>query len=132
MGSLQECAGAGSLFELKPAQSQLTWWLRGPAIEVLKVLKDQNIASGRLGSQIWDDQTGVACRWRRYVCEDRFTAIRWAISTAQERDMVIIAGKGSEDFQEVASQLPDGNWAMLRVTLLDSHTAPIASPFCLP
>ncbi len=47
-------------------------------------------------------------------------AIRWAISTAQEKDMVIIAGKGSRDFQEVASQLPDGNWAMLRVGVLDN------------
>ncbi|KAK9868996.1 hypothetical protein WJX84_006576 [Apatococcus fuscideae] len=79
-----------------------------------------DIDGGFLQDQGWVDETEREFvwywgeRWRRYVCEDRFTAIRWAISTAQERDMVIIAGKGSEDFQEVASQLPDGNWAMLR------------------
>lgn len=41
------------------------------------------------------------CRYRRWVMEDRYTAIRWAIGTAQKRDMVIIAGKGAEDFMEV-------------------------------
>eukprot|EP00208_Stichococcus_sp_RCC1054_P003770 CAMPEP_0206139342 /NCGR_PEP_ID=MMETSP1473-20131121/5544_1 /ASSEMBLY_ACC=CAM_ASM_001109 /TAXON_ID=1461547 /ORGANISM="Stichococcus sp, Strain RCC1054" /LENGTH=890 /DNA_ID=CAMNT_0053533095 /DNA_START=451 /DNA_END=3123 /DNA_ORIENTATION=- len=38
--------------------------------------------------------------WRRFVIHDRFNAIRVAIATAQERDVVIIAGKGNEDFQE--------------------------------
>ncbi|KAK9826288.1 hypothetical protein WJX74_005823 [Apatococcus lobatus] len=79
-----------------------------------------DIDGGFLQDQGWVDETEREFvwywgeRWRRYVCEDRFTAIRWAISTAQEKDMVIIAGKGSDDFQEIASQLPDGNWAMLR------------------
>ena len=39
-------------------------------------------------------------RFRRYVMEDRWTAIRWAIGTAQKNDCVVIAGKGAEDFQE--------------------------------
>ena len=32
--------------------------------------------------------------------EDRFTAIRWAIGTAQKKDIVVIAGKGHHDYQE--------------------------------
>lgn len=42
----------------------------------------------------------AAFRFRRYVMEDRWTAIRWAIGTAQKNDIVVIAGKGAEDFQE--------------------------------
>lgn len=38
--------------------------------------------------------------WRRFIMEDRFSAIRVAIGTAQDKDAVIIAGKGAEDFQE--------------------------------
>ena len=41
-----------------------------------------------------------SCRFRRYVMEDRFTAIRWAIGTAQKKDIVVIAGKGHHDYQE--------------------------------
>ncbi|GMH43410.1 hypothetical protein BSKO_11332 [Bryopsis sp. KO-2023] len=37
---------------------------------------------------------------RRYVVEDRSLAIRSAIGTAQEGDVVVIAGRGDEDFQE--------------------------------
>ncbi|CAG9460957.1 unnamed protein product [Pedinophyceae sp. YPF-701] len=37
---------------------------------------------------------------KRYVIEDRFTAIRAAIGTAQPRDVVVIAGKGHEDYIE--------------------------------
>ena len=39
-------------------------------------------------------------RFRRYVVEDRWTAIRWAIGTAQKKDIVVVAGKGAEDYQE--------------------------------
>ncbi|KAK9805281.1 hypothetical protein WJX72_010844 [[Myrmecia] bisecta] len=39
-------------------------------------------------------------RFRRYVIEDRWTAIRAAIGTALPRDVVVIAGKGHEDYQE--------------------------------
>ena len=40
------------------------------------------------------------CQVRRYVMEDRFCAIRAAIGTAQARDVVVIAGKGNQDYQE--------------------------------
>ncbi len=41
-----------------------------------------------------------ARRHKRYVMEDRWMAIRWAVGTARENDCVVIAGKGAEDFQE--------------------------------
>ncbi|KAK3284369.1 hypothetical protein CYMTET_7977 [Cymbomonas tetramitiformis] len=37
---------------------------------------------------------------RRYVCEERFFAIRCAIAMADEGDAVVIAGKGHEDYVE--------------------------------
>ena len=43
-----------------------------------------------------------ACRYRRYVCEDRWTAIRWAIGSAQADDCVVIAGRGHKDSVEWA------------------------------
>ena len=54
------------------------------------------------------------CRFRRYVCEDRYTAIRWAIAAAQKGDVVVIAGKGEKDWTEVS----DGADGHLRVCLL--------------
>lgn len=43
-----------------------------------------------------------AChRYQRYVMEDRWTAIRYAIGTAGAEDIVVIAGKGAEDYQEI-------------------------------
>lgn len=41
----------------------------------------------------------------RYVMEDRFSAIRAAIGTAQIGDVVVIAGRGAEDLIEHS----DGN-----------------------
>ncbi|CAL8464844.1 g4379 [Coccomyxa elongata] len=38
--------------------------------------------------------------YRRYVVEDRWTAIRWAIGSAQADDCVVIAGRGHKDFVE--------------------------------
>ena len=34
--------------------------------------------------------------------EDRWSAIRWAIGSAQPGDCVVLAGKGDADFQEYA------------------------------
>lgn len=39
--------------------------------------------------------------------EDRSLAIRTAIGTAQEGDIVIIAGRGNEDFQQFADESGD-------------------------
>lgn len=54
----------------------------------------------------------LGAQWRRFVIHDRFNAIRVAIATAQERDVVIIAGKGNEDFQEYH----DENGQIVRVS----------------
>lgn len=54
------------------------------------------------------------CRFRRYVCEDRYTAIRWAIAAAQKGDVVVIAGKGDKDWTEVSNGADD----YVRVCLL--------------
>ena len=58
---------------------------------------------------------------RRYVMEDRFCAIRAAIGTAQARDVVVIAGKGNQDYQEYG----DGEGGVIKVvpTLHDGHRA---------
>ena len=59
---------------------------------------------------------------RRYVMEDRFCAIRAAIGTAQARDVVVIAGKGCQDFQEYGD-LKGGIirvWLRVNPALVDS------------
>ena len=48
------------------------------------------------------------------MCEDRYTAIRWAIAAAQKGDVVVIAGKGDKDWTEVS----DGADGYIRVCLL--------------
>jgi UDP-N-acetylmuramoyl-L-alanyl-D-glutamate--2,6-diaminopimelate ligase len=40
--------------------------------------------------------------------EDRYSAIRAAIGTAQAGDVVYLAGKGDEDFQEYADDVATG------------------------
>ena len=45
---------------------------------------------------------GMAAAPAPQVIEDRRAAIAWAIQQAQPNDVVLIAGKGHEDYQEVA------------------------------
>jgi UDP-N-acetylmuramoyl-L-alanyl-D-glutamate--2,6-diaminopimelate ligase len=47
-----------------------------------------------------DDLLDMQGEVGRHVIEDRFSAIRAAISIGQPNDVVVIAGKGSEDFHE--------------------------------
>lgn len=56
-------------------------------------------------------ELSLPLRYRKYVVEDRYTAIRWAIATAQQRDIVVVAGKGDQDWTEVS----DGVGGYLRV-----------------
>lgn len=56
--------------------------------------------------------------------EDRFCAIRAAIGTAQARDVVIIAGKGAQDFQEY----DDGKGGIIRVCLYGLGLLPKSKP----
>ncbi len=49
-----------------------------------------------------DIETGILKTDGRYVMvEDRKEAIRYAIENAGEKDMIILAGKGHEDYQEI-------------------------------
>jgi UDP-N-acetylmuramoyl-L-alanyl-D-glutamate--2,6-diaminopimelate ligase len=53
------------------------------------------------GQQIIDDiLAGIRCQDRVYVERDRSLAVRRAIEAAQAGDMVLIAGKGHETYQE--------------------------------
>ena len=45
----------------------------------------------------------AAARWR--VCRDRATAIRESVDAAHEGDVVVVAGKGHEDYQVVGAQV---------------------------
>ena len=44
------------------------------------------------------DSLMMLCRYRRYVIEDRWEAIRWAIGSAQTDDCVVIVGRGHKDY----------------------------------
>ena len=56
-------------------------------------------------SAIVDDiVTGLAHPDQATVIEDRAAAIAWAIDGASDHDVVLIAGKGHEDYQEVAGE----------------------------
>ena len=52
------------------------------------------------------------------MIEDRAAAIAWSISQAAESDVVLIAGKGHEDFQQIgAERLPFSDFAMALAAL---------------
>ena len=52
------------------------------------------------------------------IIEDRAAAISWAIHNAEERDVVLIAGKGHEDYQDVGRErLPFSDFAVALAAL---------------
>ena len=49
-----------------------------------------------------DIETGILKTKGEYVIiEDRKEAVRYAIENARDKDMLILAGKGHEDYQEI-------------------------------
>ena len=61
---------------------------------------------------------GLARPETAVVIEDRAAAIAWSISQAAESDVVLIAGKGHEDFQQIgAERLPFSDFAMALAAL---------------
>jgi UDP-N-acetylmuramyl tripeptide synthase len=59
---------------------------------------------GRVDSTTLDFLMNACWQHQRYVCEDRWMAIRWAIGTAGPDDAVVLAGKGAQDFVEWADE----------------------------
>jgi UDP-N-acetylmuramoyl-L-alanyl-D-glutamate--2,6-diaminopimelate ligase len=56
------------------------------------------------------------------VVVDRAEAIAWAVSRAQAADVVLVAGKGHEDYQEVQGvRLPFSDAQQLRTALKARH-----------
>lgn len=71
-----------------------------------------------------DIETGLLKTQGKYVMvEDRKEAVRYAIEHAKEKDMIILAGKGHEDYQEIRGvkyhmderELIEGVWKELNV-----------------
>ena len=49
-----------------------------------------------------DIKTGLAKTTGKYLeIPDRREAIRWCLENAQEGDIIVLAGKGHEDYQEI-------------------------------
>ena len=65
-----------------------------------------------LSTQAWFEEFLLEYQFevKRYVVEDRFTAIRLAIGTAVDKDVVVIAGKGHGDYIEYG----DGKGGVVR------------------
>ena len=71
-----------------------------------------------------DIETGILKTKGEYVIiEDRKDAVRYAIENARDKDMLILAGKGHEDYQEIRGvkyhmderELIEGVWKELNV-----------------
>ena len=56
-------------------------------------------------AEIFDDiVAGIVNPDRVTVIEDRATAIAWAVGQADDEDIVLVAGKGHEDYQQLATE----------------------------
>ena len=52
-----------------------------------------------------DIKTGLAKTTGKYLeIPDRREAIRWCLENAQEGDIIVLAGKGHEDYQEIQGE----------------------------
>jgi len=55
--------------------------------------------------QIVDDiLQGLLCPWAAEIEYDRYTAINYAINNARDNDLILIAGKGHEDYQIIGRE----------------------------
>jgi UDP-N-acetylmuramyl tripeptide synthase len=78
-------------------------------------LTSDNPRSEDPGAIIEDMLTGVPESAAVEVCIDRLDAIRAAVAAAGEQDLVVIAGKGHEDYQEIGGRkLPFDDRAVAR------------------
>lgn len=77
-------------------------------------------------AQIMDDIcAGLARPGQAVVIEDRATAVAWAIGEAAEEDVVLVAGKGHEAYQEAHGQRVEiSDYAIARQALLAREETP--------
>ena len=62
--------------------------------------------------------TGLTRAEKAAVIEDRATAIAWALQQASASDVVLIAGKGHEEYQQVGiEKRPFSDYAVAHATL---------------
>jgi UDP-N-acetylmuramoyl-L-alanyl-D-glutamate--2,6-diaminopimelate ligase len=84
------------------------------------VLTSDNPRSEDAMQILWDMQTGLSEPVRAVVEPDRALAIAQAVAQADDRDVILLAGKGHETYQEVAgvkhpfSDLTEGRAALLQ------------------
>ena len=68
------------------------------------VVTTDNPRSEDAAAIIDDIVAGLSQQDKLTVIEDRAAAIAWAIENAADNDVVLVAGKGHEDYQEIAGQ----------------------------
>jgi len=68
------------------------------------VVTTDNPRSEDAASIIDDIVAGLSQQDNLTIIEDRATAIAWAIENAADNDLILVAGKGHEDYQEIAGQ----------------------------
>ena len=81
--------------------------LMGAVAEALSdyvVLTDDNPRGEDATAIVADIQRGLRQPDRAYVHRDRACAIRFALGQADQRDIVLVAGKGHEDYQLIGSR----------------------------
>lgn len=66
------------------------------------IITSDNSRSERPADIISDIMTGVKCGTQYVVCENREEAIRYAISTATDGELILLAGKGHETYEITA------------------------------
>ena len=69
-----------------------------------QILDDVRVGLLRVHKQEWRRQDAMAGEGRGYVViEDRREALKFAVSLLQPGDLLLVAGKGHEDYQILAS-----------------------------
>lgn len=82
------------------------------------VITSDNPRSEDPGQIIDDVMSGVARKERATVIEDRAAAVAWAIAQADDADIVLIAGRGHEAYQQIGDELhPFSDYAVAEAAL---------------
>ncbi|MDH5620193.1 MAG: UDP-N-acetylmuramoyl-L-alanyl-D-glutamate--2,6-diaminopimelate ligase, partial [Gammaproteobacteria bacterium] len=82
------------------------------------VATTDNPRSENAADIIDDIAAGLTQRDKLTIINDRAAAIAWAIENATDNDVVLIAGKGHEGYQEIAGQRrPFSDYAVAQAAL---------------